>query len=56
MLLQLMQPKLVLLEYLSNMMPLRSCFYWARILDDCEAHYGAYKREALNIVETVSHV
>ena len=32
---------------------LESCIYWARILNDCEAYYRAYDREALVVVKTL---
>jgi hypothetical protein len=35
---------------------LRPCAYWARKLKDDETRYSAYDREALAVVETVSHV
>jgi hypothetical protein len=35
---------------------LRPCAYWARKLKDCETRYSAYDREALAVVEAVSHV
>jgi len=35
---------------------LNSFIYWTGILSDCEAHYGAYDREALDVVEIVSRV
>ena len=35
---------------------LRPCAYWARRLKDCETRYGAYAREALVDVATVSCV
>ncbi len=35
---------------------LRPCAYWARKLKDAETRYGAYDKEALTIVETVSRV
>jgi len=59
-LLQSMQEKLVFLGYvlLQNdaYISLRSCIYWAKILNDCEAQYIACDREALVVVETLSRV
>jgi len=35
---------------------LRPCAYWARKHKGCETRYSAYDREALDVVEVVSHV
>ena len=35
---------------------LRPCAYWARKHKDFETRYSAYDREALAVVEVVSHV
>ena len=51
-LLQLMQTRLVLFGYFRQddaSISLRSCIYWAKILNDCEARYNSYGCEALAV-------